>query len=618
LQDFDSIKQEIRDRVDLVALVSEHVALKRAGADFRGLCPFHKEKTPSFDVIPSKQIFYCFGCKAGGDCIRFVQLREGITYFEALQLLADRAGVKLGDHRSAGTSSSQGRAAVLKANEWAAGLYRKSLDDQHLGLHTRTYVETRGISPETADRFGLGFALPDSNLLLHSARTAGIEIALLDRAGLVGSNERGGWYETFRNRLMFPIRDASKRVVGFGGRTLGDDKAKYLNTRQSEIFNKGSLLYGLDLARPQIVADRRAIIVEGYTDCIACHQFGFANTVATLGTALTESHVALLRRYCDELVLVFDSDSAGELAAQRGLEVAVRNGLSVRLAFVSEGKDPSDFLHSAGPEAFASVLNQGVDALRFCWGKTLAQFEAQNGPAGRKRAVVEFIGLISSLAGAGAMDPIQRGLLVNQIARLLEVRPEDIQRQIADGQRRPENRPPAGIQPGTGENSPARREVAFASAEIACLTQLLEVLLNEPGYYNMVGNRFDPSRLADPADRAIGRAVVNMAERVGEFTLVELLDSLADDGHVARATELFLRGNTRGNLEATCSGAIELLERLSVARNARQLGTEIGLADTPDNGDDNARRLKEIQEASQGFRHFAPASKLRAIGGLGS
>ncbi|HUU85511.1 MAG TPA: DNA primase, partial [Phycisphaerae bacterium] len=290
MHDSNAIKEEIRQRVDLVELVAEHVSLARSGKTFRGLCPFHKEKTPSFHVIPDKMIFHCFGCKAGGDVFKFVQLRENVSFGEAIRILADRAGIELRS-RSASPHGGPGRADLARVNEWAADFYRKQLLDRQAGDAARSYLAERGISTQSAERFGLGLATDAHNVLQRAAALAGISNAVLQAAGLVRNEEQGATYDTFRHRLMFPIRDATRRVVGFGGRTLGEARAKYLNTPQNELFDKGRLLYGLDLARTEISSTGRSIVVEGYTDCIACHQAGFGSTVATLGTAMTESHV---------------------------------------------------------------------------------------------------------------------------------------------------------------------------------------------------------------------------------------------------------------------------------------------------------------------------------------
>lgn len=608
MHDFEAIKEQIRQRIDLVELVSEHVALTRSGNSFRGLCPFHKEKTPSFHVIPDKHIFHCFGCKAGGDIYKFVQLREGVSFGEALRMLADRAGLELPTHRRspAGTPTN---ADLARANAWAAAFFRQQLLDTRTGESARGYLERRGIEPTVSERFGLGLATGGSNLL-RAAKLAGMSETLLLAAGLVRRDEQGQVYDTFRDRLVFPIRDTTKRVIGFGGRTLGDAKAKYLNTAQNELFDKGRVLYGLDLARSEIASSGRVIVVEGYTDCIACSQAGFTATVATLGTAMTDAHVNLLRRYGREIVLVFDSDSAGNAAAERALAVALRHGLSVRLAFVPQGKDPAESLQTAGPEAFASMLNSAADALPFVWERTLGRFGEQDGDAGRRQAVLEFVGLVAGLVRAGSVDAIQKGLIANQVAKLLNLRSEQVHDLLegAGQQRRRGSQAAVAAPPESIEPAAAR------TAEQAALTSILEVLLNEPALYGLLEGRFDPRRFADPVLCRIGSVVAEMADRLGEFALVEVLDCLSDSAEAQRVTELFLRGEKRGNLEETLRGAAECLVQVTAVREAARLASELQ-GETNDRAEGTeedaiSARLAMIHRTSHDCSHFAPRGKL--------
>ena len=272
-------------------LVSEHVALKRSGKDFQGLCPFHNEKTPSFTVSPSKGIFKCFGCGAGGDAFTFIQMRESVPFMEAMRILADRSGVKLEQQTRGTRPSGPDRAEIAAVNEWACRQFRETLASD-AGRETREYLASRGLSEEATERFALGLAPDDGDWILARARRQGHSPALLTAAGLTATSADGRIYGVFRGRLMFPIRDTMNRVIGFGGRTMKGDKAKYLNTSQNVLFDKGRNVYGIDQARPVMMNSRRVVVVEGYTDCIAAAQHGFGDTVATLGTALTDEHGA--------------------------------------------------------------------------------------------------------------------------------------------------------------------------------------------------------------------------------------------------------------------------------------------------------------------------------------
>ena len=612
MRDFQAIKEEIRQRVALVDIVSEQVTLTRSGRSFRGLCPFHKEKTPSFHVIPEKMIFHCFGCKAGGDVFKFIQLREGVSFGEAVRMLADRAGIELRARRAAG-STGPDRAELAKVNEWAARFYRRQLLDPIRGESARSYLAGRGVSNEIAERFGLGLATGGGSAIRQAAKLAGISEQLLLATGLVRRDDRGSTYDTFRDRLIFPIRDATKRVIGFGGRTLVEAPAKYLNTAQNELFDKGRTLYGVDLARADIAASGRAVIVEGYTDCIACHQYGFGSAVATLGTAMTEAHIGLLRRYGDKMLLVFDSDEAGNAAAQRALAVALRHGLSVRLAFVPQGKDPCDFLRAAGAQAFGSLLNSATDALRFTWDRTEARYHSESGDAGRRAAILEFVDLVSGLCRFGALDAIQQGLIANQIAKLLGLRSDQVHRLFGEaaGRRRPASPGPVAVPAGQSPTA------VGGSAEQAALTAILEVLLNESGLFDQVKDVFDPQRFEDPVLSRIGLAVRELAEQLGESTLVEVLDRFAEPADARCITELHLRGEQRGNFEATLTGAADCLRQLAAARqavrssSASQDSSEDGRGPTTEDSD--TVPLEVIQNVSHGFGHFLSRSKLSAM-----
>ena len=409
MRDPSAAKEVIRERVDLVELVSEHTALRRQGRNFVGLCPFHQEKTPSFSVNPEKQFFKCFGCSAGGDIFTFLQLRESIDFPEALRMLADRAGVELGP-AGPGGSTTAGRSDIARTNAWACDYFSKRLADPVIGRSAREYLETRGISPEMVERFGIGLAVGADNQLIRDAGAGGIDHKTLLEAGLCKTGDRERLYDTFRDRLMFPIRDSMKRCIGFGGRTLVNAPAKYMNTPETILFNKSKSLYGIDLARDAIAKAGEAIIVEGYTDCIAAHQYGFENTVAALGTAATEAHMALLRRQCETLVLVFDSDAAGEAAADRALAVALKHNLSVRLTSVPSGKDPSEFLQRFGTQGFRNLLNSAADALVFKWNRTRSRYRGAESAAGRREAADEFVTLVSELAEFGVLDAIQNSI----------------------------------------------------------------------------------------------------------------------------------------------------------------------------------------------------------------
>ena len=596
MQDLERIKTQILSRVDLATLVGEHVTLRRSGSRLVGLCPFHAEKTPSFSVNPDLGLFKCFGCGQGGDLFTFVQLREHVDFMEALRWLADRAGVEW--QTTSRAPGEVGRQDLARVNQWAAEFFRRQLLDERAGASVREYLSQRGIAPEISERFGLGLAVDEWSTLLEAARRAGHSDRALRAADLVREGQGGRLYDTFRHRLMFPIRDATQRVIGFGGRTLGDDRAKYLNTSQNALFDKGRGLYGLDLARAAMAPAGRAIVVEGYTDCLAAHQAGFAETVATLGTALTPAQVDLLRRYTEQVILLFDSDTAGETAAERGIRVALPRHVTVRLARIPEGKDPADFLQSEPPASFAAVLDRARDALEFKWQQTRQRFAGETSSRARHDAVVDFLGVVAEACRSGALDAIERGQIINGVAHLIQMPTDEVRRLVAQLERQ-------GRRLAGEGDAPPRRS---SGGHLHPWARVLAVLLNEPGWGPRVAEQLVPDRIDDPADRAIAEAVRACIDLLGgEFHLADVMARLTDPAVTQRAAELAEQGALRANYEATLATALAQLQQQESAEQA--LDHARRLADAGD--DDQAGALSGLHGLMKEHRHFAPRRLIR-------
>ncbi len=600
MHDVVAIKEQIRTRVDLVELVSEHTALKRQGRNFIGLCPFHQEKTPSFSVNPERQFFKCFGCNVGGDVFTFVQLRESVEFPEALRILADRAGIELSAKSDGARTAGSSRADMARANAWACDRFCSNLQNENLGRSARAYLDSRGIEPDTIAAFRIGLATGDGNPLLRAATAAGFKAELLLDAGLCRANERGSHYDTFRERLMFPIRDTMGRCTGFGGRTLIDDKAKYMNTSQTGLFDKSKSLFGIDLAREAIEREGSAILVEGYTDCVAAHQHGFSNAVAALGTAATETHMAQLRRYCQQVILLFDSDAAGEAAADRAVAVALKQNLAVKLANVPEGKDPCEYLQHTGPQGFRNLLNSAVDALVFKWNRTRSRYRQADSAASRRDAVSEFVTLVGDLSGFGVLDAIQKGIIIEQVSSLLSVPPEQVRSLFTSRTRAGRSAGP----PGSGSETDGRPR----GVEQTALVTMLEVLVNEPGLYDTVADQFDPQRFAKPGQQRIAAHVRDLVETYGEFQFGELQACVEDAADAELLTDLAIRGAGVGNYAATLDGAAQRLSAVDAARETERLTEELrrgeanGCALDPSGVRD---RLTEIGQRLAGQSHFA-------------
>jgi DNA primase len=349
---------EIRARTDIVEVVSGYVLLKQAGNTYKGLCPFHTEKTPSFTVSADKQLFYCFGCGVGGDVFSFVMKIENMNFGDAVRMLAERAGVALSqDESPEARAAREKRRRLYECMEAACSYYETVFAKSRDAKEARDYVKRRGLSDETARCFRLGYAPRAWDSVLTTLTGSGFLREELVAAGLIIPSKSGkGHYDRFRGRLMFPITDTSGRIIGFGGRVLDDSEPKYLNSPETALFRKGKTVYGLALAKNSIRNESRAVIVEGYMDAIMCYQFGFKNVVATLGTALTKEQADTVSRYAPQVIIAYDADAAGGAATLRGMELLAGVGAGVKIAILPQGEDPDSMLRKCGKEAFAEVL----------------------------------------------------------------------------------------------------------------------------------------------------------------------------------------------------------------------------------------------------------------------
>lgn len=359
----ENLAEKIKQRIDLVEFVRQYVPhLKKAGKTWKACCPFHKEKTPSFTVSSEKGLYYCFGCQEGGDIFDFLMKMENLSFNEAVRKLADIAGV---EYRPQGgfSAAEQQRINARKTLDWAKGFYHKNLMSAG-GEFARNYVKGRGLTKETVQKFELGFAKNDAVGLCKAAQANDYTAQQLKDVGLCVQTAYGA-RDYFRGRLMFPIINQRGETVGFGGRILADGEPKYLNSPETLLFSKSHVLFGLNFAGPAIRKAGRAVLLEGYMDVIACHQAGFENTVAPLGTSLTAEHAKLLKRYTDNAVVLFDPDAAGIKAALRGALVLIEQGLFVKVASLSDGLDPDEYIAKYGKEKFEEVLDRAQDLIAF-------------------------------------------------------------------------------------------------------------------------------------------------------------------------------------------------------------------------------------------------------------
>ena len=360
----EELIEEVRTKNDIVDVISGYVRIQKKGSNYFGLCPFHNEKSPSFSVSQSKQIFYCFGCGAGGNVITFLMEYENATFQEAVKILADRAGINLPEmeYNEEARQKESRRARLLEINKEAARYYYYMLRDSR-GRTGYQYLSGRSLTDETMKKFGLGFADGSSSDLTAYLRARGYPDELLQESGLLAFDEKRGVHDKFWNRVMFPIQDGNHRVIGFGGRVMGDAKPKYLNSPETMIFDKSRNLYGLNFARTSRKGN--IILCEGYMDVIAMHQAGFTQAVASLGTAFTTGQASLLRRYTEDVLLAYDSDGAGVNAAMRAIGILKESGLRGRVIDMKPYKDPDEFMKNLGAEAFEERISQAQNSFFF-------------------------------------------------------------------------------------------------------------------------------------------------------------------------------------------------------------------------------------------------------------
>ena len=360
----EEVIEEVRQKNDIVDVISAYVKLKKTGSHYMGLCPFHNEKSPSFSVSQNKQMYYCFGCGVGGNVFTFLMEYENFTFVEALKALAERCGVQLPSEQQSPEARRQAdiRNQILEINKEAAKYYVYQLKSPQ-GEQALQYLRDRGLSDETIRQFGLGYSNKYSDDLYQYLKSKGYEDQILKESGLFSINEKNGVYDKFWNRVMYPIMDANSKVIGFGGRVMGEGKPKYLNSPETRVFDKSRNLYGLHVARQS--RSRTMIVCEGYMDVIAMHQAGFTNAVASLGTAFTGLQANLLKRYAEEILLLYDSDGAGVKAALRAIPILKEAGLPAKVVRLQPYKDPDEFIKALGKEEFQNRLDQATNSFFF-------------------------------------------------------------------------------------------------------------------------------------------------------------------------------------------------------------------------------------------------------------
>jgi DNA primase len=568
---------EIRRRVSILDVVSPHVTLRRAGRRYKGLCPFHSEKTPSFTVDAERGFFYCFGCHAGGDVFDFVMRLGSLSFIEARQELADRVGIPLETQPAPGDQGTGERERWLRAVAEAAAFFRAQLAGS-AGEEARRYLASRGVDRATGEAFRLGCAPPGWDSLIRALGPRGYDPAVLETVGLaVARAGGGGYYDALRHRLIFPIHDLQGRPIAFGGRILDDGTPKYLNTRETPLFTKGKTLYALSAARDAIRASGEAVVVEGYMDALTCHQYGIRTAVASLGTALTADQVLLLKRFASRAILVYDSDAAGVGAAERGLDVFDQAELPVRVAVLPGESDPDAFLRREGADAFRRACTEALPIFDYRLAMVQRRFDG--------RTVEGKVGIVNELGQLiiTVSNPVRQGEYIRLLADRLGVREEAIRGQLGRLRRG---------HPGASEARPHMPPVPEAGVRLLTERELIHLLVASPAVRESFQGRIEPEIFIEPDHRGLAEVLLadgeqasdpaRIRQRLQSETAVSLFSRFLIAEPVAkdpvRAAEDCLRRIRRMELEERRTGLQQALsdaERIRDGRRVEELNGEL-------------------------------------------
>lgn len=522
----DDVIEEVRIRSDIVDVISQYVRLQKKGNSYFGLCPFHNERSPSFSVNREKQMYYCFGCGAGGNVYTFLMEYENYSFPEAVQYLARQAGVDLPVVEESREARAQAdyKTSLLGIQKLAAGYYYYQLKQEH-GAYAREYLQGRGLSAETIHQFGLGYAQKSGGGLYRYLKDKGYSDELLKDSGLFQADEQRGMYDKFWNRVIFPITDVQNRVIGFGGRLMGEGKPKYLNSPETKIFDKGRNLYGLSRARSS--RRKNIIICEGYMDVISMHQAGFTNAVASLGTALTTGHSSLLRRYTQEVLMIYDSDEAGIKAALRGIPLLRAAGIHAKVVDLSPYKDPDEFIKAEGGEAFQERLSQAENSFLFQIRMLEREFDLED-PQGK----TDFYRAVAQRLLEFTQD-LERENYIAAIARRYQVEKQQLHKLVNNlaltG---------AGIPARQEVRGPNKRKEEGESAREKAQKLMLTWLVNKPEIFAEVSSYLKPEDFTTPLYRQVAAMLYEQQEKEGVFTPARIWNQFQDPEEQKAAASL--------------------------------------------------------------------------------
>ncbi len=589
------ILNKIRDRISIGSFVGERVELKRAGRHLKGRCPFHNEKTPSFMVADDKQIFHCFGCGEGGDVFSFAMKYEGLNFYEAVKYLAGIAGVELPkdqseEDRSKESENDRKKKLLFRVNEIARDYFISRLRDESAGAKARGYLQDRGIKEEICKQHFLGFADNSWDALCKHLSSRRVPLELAAELGLLKKNDRGGYYDFFRGRLMFPIISPRNEIIGFGGRVIekGDDSAKYLNSPDSLIYHKSNSVYGLDQAVQAIRTADYALLVEGYMDLISLRQEGFANTVAPLGTALTEGHLRLLVRYTKNFVLIFDGDEAGERATVRSLELFIPSGIMPRVVRLPREDDPDSFVRKYGADAFREKIKSSVPLFEFFVSQVASG--SRMDAVGKVGSVAKVVPFLKMMTG-----PVERGIYARMSAGRLGVDEGDLLKAI-DGAK----------QIKAAQASPPKRAGAPASG---VERTFISAILAAPSLAAEALEKTGTDVFRDEWLKNAAEAIASNISSRKTLSVGELLSNLGDSEQAKQLRAMALESQELDDAELK-DLVFDCAEKLLARRTEEKIdGLNEEIARAEAKGDDE--RLFELLRQKQTLAQQRPGNQTR-------
>ena len=576
----EDIISRVRDSVDIVDLVSGYVSLKKTGKNHTGLCPFHAEKTPSFSVNPDKQIFHCFGCGAGGDVFKFIELQEGLNFPDAVRALAGRAGISLPtDSRSRGQDkkSEDERKVLLEIVADAVEYFRKELEGP-AGSAARAYLQKRGVTDAIVQDFALGYVKPEWDGLLRHLKQKGYAFGQMEKAGLIVKRSEGeGYYDRFRGRIIFPIRDIAGKVIAFGGRVMDDSLPKYLNSSETPLYSKSNTLYCLDMAKEFGRRQGYFIIVEGYLDAIACHQYGVRNAVATLGTALTEGHLRLMRRFSDKLVLIFDPDPAGVKASLRGFDLFMTSGMKVNVVSLPDGDDPDTFLQKHGHDAFAACLRKSVKFMDFVLEQVLKSGSLASIDDKVQKAE-EMLGFIAKIPSG-----IERDHYIKKTAEALDLNETVLRQEIPTHTRRA-----ASASGGAKGFVPVPAWGHRPKAEEI----LIHLMLKDEEIARSLKEQIQPQDFTDPLFQRVVQRIFDALEKTGRLDMGTLIQDGDEELNSLISHYSVLEMNYH-DPHKHCQDCVDIIKQQNHAKRMKALITEIKNAEVRGDSAELTRLIEE-------------------------